>query len=419
MKLTKKTIEAIETTSSRKTYFDDLQAGLALKVTPAGCKSFYFCYRPNKGRSAPKKQIQLGIFPGMTVEQARLKARQLAANVVNGQDPAKELQEVKAAKTVKEALHLFQAEHVSKLKSGTIIAYTAIITNHLIPKLGKLKVKDVTRSDVARLHHEMAATPYLANRTHGVISVFFNWCEETGYIPQNTKPVLNVKKYTEHKRKDFMEEPELAAIGAALDRMEKAYKELQAAGKPLSERQTAIISPQSAAIIRMLIFTGARKTEILSLKWSYLNLEKGLAKLPDSKTGFKVLQLPAPALEVLKGLPKISEFVFPSTSACGYQVNIKDAWKEVMEEAGLTGWRIHDLRHAFASMMVNSGASLPFVGAILGHAQASTTARYAHVAENPARKAAEEAAAKIAASWNKPPVDNGIIPFRPRQAGGE
>ena len=416
MKLTKKMIEVIEVAKTRQTFFDDAQTGLALKVSPTGHKAFYFCFRVGKGRNAPKRQIQLGSFPAMTVEQARLKARQLAAQVVNGHDPVAELREEKEAVSMAEALRFFQEEHVSKLKNGTIISYTAIITNHLIPKLGRLRVKDVTYSDVARLHHEMKDTPYLANRALGVVSVFFNWCERAGYRPRNTNPSLGITKYREHKRLDFMGEAELAAIGAALDRMETAWRGRQVAGQPWPGGQTACVNPQSAAIIKVLIFTGARKNEILSLKWSYLDLEKGLAHLPDSKTGFKVLQLPVPALEVLNDLPQISEFVFPAASACGHQVSLKDAWRDVLKQAGLTGWRVHDLRHSFASMMVNSGVSLPFVGKILGHAQTSTTARYAHVAENPARKAAEEAAAKIAAAWDKATQKDGVIPFRPRQA---
>ena len=150
------------------------------------------------------------------------------------------------------------------------------------------------------------------------------------------------------------------------------------------------------------MFTGARRGEVLALKWAHVDLDMGIARLPDSKTGFKVLQLPAPAVAVLKGLPQISDYVFPADSASGHMVNIKKAWADVLKQSKLTGWRIHDLRHAFASMMVNSGASLPIVGKILGHTQASTTARYAHLEENPARKAAEAAAAKIADVIAKP-----------------
>jgi integrase len=148
--------------------------------------------------------------------------------------------------------------------------------------------------------------------------------------------------------------------------------------------------------------------EILSLEWENIDLEQGVARLQDSKTGFKVLQLPAPALAVLASLPRTAKWVFPGDSASGHMVNIKDAWGEVLGQAGLTGWRLHDLRHAFASMMVNSGASLPIVGKILGHTQASTTQRYAHLEENPARRAEEDAAAKIAAAlkMNRTGKDN-------------
>ena len=166
-----------------------------------------------------------------------------------------------------------------------------------------------------------------------------------------------------------------------------------------------------SAMIRLLMLTGARRGEILSLKWNYIDLEQGIARLPDSKTGFKVLQLPFPAVAILEKLPRLSEYVLPSPAAVGHMVNIKDAWGDVLKQSGLTGWRIHDLRHAFASMMVNSGASLPIVGKILGHTQASTTQRYAHLEENPARKAAEEAAKKIQDALQSKPPKGKVVPF--------
>jgi integrase len=419
MKLTKKMIEVLEVTKARQTFFDDAQTGLALKVSPTGHKAFYFCYRAGKGRGVEKKQIHLGAFPDMTLEQARVKVRQLQGQVFGGQDPAAELKEEKEASSVEAALQVFQDEHIAtKLKGATRRSYTSLIKHRLLPHLGKLRVKDVTYSHAAKIHHEMRDVPYLANRALGLMSVFFNWCERAGYRPRGTNPTAGIVKYRENKRLDYMGEAELSAVGNALDRMEKTWHERQAAGRRRPGELRDAITPQSAAILRLLIFTGARKNEILSLKWGYIDFEKGLAHLPDSKTGFKVLQLPGPALEVLKSLPQINEFVFPTEAACGHQVNVKDAWGDVLQQAGLTGWRIHALRHAFASMRVNRGVSLPMIGTILGHSQASTTARYAHVAENPARKAAEAAAAKIAEAWKRQPP-GGIIPFQPKRAEGE
>ena len=181
-KFTKTALEAFQPTATRQTIYDETTAGLAVRISPSGHKAFYYYYRPSgKGRTESSRKIQLGSFPAMTVEQARLKARQLAAQVVTGHDPVVDLRQGKEAVSMATALRLFQDEHVSKLKSGTILAYTAIIVNRLIPKLGKLRVRDVTYSDLARVHHGMNDTPYLANRTLGVASVFFGWAEKHGY----------------------------------------------------------------------------------------------------------------------------------------------------------------------------------------------------------------------------------------------
>jgi integrase len=206
---------------------------------------------------------------------------------------------------------------------------------------------------------------------------------------------------------------ELSILGDTLSRMEKTWLDRQEGRSP-REKGSAVdaITPQPAAAIRLLMFTGARVGEILSLEWKNIDLDQGTARLPDSKTGFKVLQLPAPAVAVLEGLPQVSEWVFPASSASGHMVNIKDAWGDVLHQAGMDGWRLHDLRHAFASAMVNSGASLPIVGKILGHTQASTTQRYAHLEENPARKAAEVAAAKIAEAMKTPPKRGKVLAFQ-------
>jgi integrase len=244
-----------------------------------------------------------------------------------------------------------------------------------------------------------------------MLSVFFGWCERHGYRERNTNPCDGVTKFKEHKRMDFMGTAEIAILGSTLARMEQTWLERQKTKAKRTSEFVDAITPQAAAAIRLLMLTGARVGEILSLEWSRIDMELGVARLPDSKTGFKVLQLPAAAVAVLESLPQYSEWVFPAESASGHMVNIKDAWGDVLKQASLTGWRLHDLRHAFASMMVNSGASLPIVGKILGHTQASTTQRYAHLEENPARKAAEEAAAQIAKAMQTPPKRGKVVAF--------
>jgi integrase len=396
MKFTKRAVDAIESTNKRQVFFDDDFTGFALRVSETGKKSFYFSYRTGKGRAAEKKWVMLGAFPTMSVEQARQKAKDMAASVQQGIDPAKEIQADKEAKSMKEALQSFLDEHVSKLKPGTIKSYTMIIKKYLIPNFGKLRVKEVIYSDIAKFHHTMQETPYLANRSYAVLSKFFSWCELHGHRERGDSPCRGITKYKELKRQDFIGATELAILGDTLARMEENWIERKTTKEKRTSEFVDTITTQAAAAIRLLMFTGARVGEILSLEWSNIDLEQGTARLPDSKTGFKVLQLPAPALAVLEALPRLGKWVFPADSESGHMVNIKDAWGDVLKQANLSGWRLHDLRHCFASMMVNSGASLPIVGKILGHNNVSTTQRYAHLEQNPARKAAEDAASKIA-----------------------
>lgn len=152
--------------------------------------------------------------------------------------------------------------------------------------------------------------------------------------------------------------------------------------------------------MKILMLTGARCMEILTLKWAYIDRARGIANLPDSKTGAKTLHLPEPVFAILDSLPRLNEYCFPGRHGAGHLVNIKDTWKRLLTTAGLSGWRIHDLRHAFASYAACSGKSLPVIGAILGHTQPATTARYAHLANNPVTQAAEETAATIFRDFN-------------------
>jgi integrase len=277
------------------------------------------------------------------------------------------------------------------------------MNNHIIPALGKIKINEINHKEVAKLHHDLREAPYMANRTVALLSKFFNWCEKNGYREKNSNPAEDLDKYKENKRMDFLKISDIEAIGQSLTALEVLGK----------------VSLMPAAALRLLLLTGARLEEVLSLKWSYLNLETCLANLPDSKTGFKILHLPQPAVEILNSLPKFtSEYVFPSESASGHLSSLRKAWAAVCANAGLSGWRLHDLRHAFASAAVNSGASLPMIGALLGHKNTSTTARYAHVAVNPAHKIAQDTGAEISKALKSSP-HNGILKFIPRgQAEG-
>ena len=402
MKFTKRSVEAIEPADKRQVFFDSELIGFALRVSPNGRKVFYYSYRPGKGRGIEKKWVMIGAFPAWSIEQARNEAKSMAAKVQQGEDPALILREDKSALLMKDALPKFLEDHASKLKPKSAELYCCLADKYLIPAMGQIKAKDITRGHIAKLHKDMEGKPYMANRMIQVSNVFFNWCEDNGFRERASNPCQRIKRYDEQLRKIFMSEAELSLLGDALTKLENAQW----------------INPLATAAVRLLLLTGARRNEILSLRWEYIDAERGIATLPDSKTGFKVLQLSAPALAVLESLPHFDEWVFPADSASGHMMSLQKPWAALLKESGLSGWRLHDLRHAFASMMVNSGASLPIVGKILGHNNVSTTARYAHLEQNPARKAAEDAAEKIAKALQSKPQKGGkVLPFS--KANGE
>jgi len=153
-----------------------------------------------------------------------------------------------------------------------------------------------------------------------------------------------------------------------------------------------------SAAIRLLLLSGCRKTEILSLKWDYVDFERGYLRLPDSKTGQKAVPIGAPALQILHEMPKTSEWVFPALNGNGYLLSLPKAWERVREHAGLKNVRLHDLRHSFASFGAAAGDSLLVIGKILGHKDSKTTSRYAHLSDDPVKSAADRISGTIAAA---------------------
>jgi len=242
-------------------------------------------------------------------------------------------------------------------------------------------------------HHDLRPTPIAANRVLALLTTMFNLAEEWGLRPDGTSPCRHIKKYKEHKRERFLSEQELARLGSTLTKKE------------------GTVPPSVIGAIRLLIFTGARLNEILTLQWVYVDLEQGTARLADSKTGAKTIHLNPPARAVIEGLPhtKDNPYVLPGVRPGSHLANIHHTWFEIRDAAKLENVRLHDLRHAFASFGVSSGLGLPIIGGLLGHTQTATTARYAHLSNDPLKQAAELIGQKISAAMtgtpNAPVVD--------------
>lgn len=396
VRITKRAVDALKVTGARYVVWDADVSGFGVRVGATGGKTYVLKYRIGGGRSARVRWGVIGQHGALTPDQAREIAQRWAADVASGGDPAGDRLEKRKGPTVAELLGEYLENHVAaKNKARTGKDVDRIVHKIISPALGRLKVADVTNADVARFHAGMSRTPYQANRARSVLSKAFNLAETWGYRDRNTNPCADVEKYPEKARERFLSPAEFATLGDVLIRAER--------GEPLpfvkgGQPRTLVVSKWAVAAIRLLIFTGARAySEILAMRWEWIDWQAGRADLPDSKTGKKPVMLPPPALEVLRGLEQ-------PASGKGYVirgghthddpetplVNLKDSWSAIRAAAGMPELRPHDLRHSFASVMVSGGAGLPLIGALLGHRDVKTTARYAHLATDPLKAAADQ-----------------------------
>jgi len=354
--------------------------GFGIRVTANGARSYVLRYTTRAGR---ERTYTIGDATVWRTTQARDKARELRREIDDGGDPLGAIEAERAAPTIGDLIDRFRSEHLPKKRPGTVKDYECLLRVHIQPHFGAhTKVADVRFEDIDALHRKItkAGSPYQANRAITVVSKMFSlaarweWCE--------MNPVRGIEKNREYHRRRYLSSDELVRLTKALSEH--------------PERQIA-------DAIRLLLLTGARKSEVLSMRWA--DVEEGIWSKPPSSTKQKQhhqVPLSAPALQLLADIKKRqqshSEFVFPGNGASGHLVELKSSWREIIKSAGITGLRLHDLRHSYASQLVSGGASLPLIGALLGHSNPNTTARYAHLFHDPLRAATEKVGAVIAAA---------------------
>ena len=257
------------------------------------------------------------------------------------------------------------------------------------------------------MHRSIGQTrPMTANRVVEFIGSVYRFAETCGLVKRGHNPAAQIKAFREQRRERFLTSDEFSRLGDAIREAETTgipwiVDETKPMAKHIPKERVTKIDQYSAAALRLLIFTGARRNEILQLKWEYVDFERGLLLLPDSKTGRKTIVLSAPALAILAGLPRSGPYVMIGADLDRPRHDLNRPWKRIRQRAGLEGVRIHDLRHSFASVAVGGGLGLPIVGKLLGQSSPATTARYAHLDSDPLRRATDAIGAQISAALDR------------------
>ena len=316
--------------------------------------------------------MTIGRHGVLTAEEARKIARQTLGSVSQGKDPAEDRKTRRQAPTMKMLCDDYLERHARPNKRPkSVHDDITMIEGVILPKLGSKKVANVTRRDIETILHGMRETPYKANRVRALLSKMFSLAFAWSWRSDN--PVTGIEKFQEQKRERWLQEDEL---------------------KRLSDVLNAHPNQKCAAIIRLLLLTGARKSEVLNLTWDQIDLKRGVWTKPAHTTKQKRTEHVPLSAEALTVLQEVSEqpwfdavHVFPGVIA-GKPVHcIKKFWSDVRVAAELDPTRIHDLRHTYASHLVSGGISLAIVGRLMGHTQPQTTQRYAHFADDPLREA--------------------------------
>lgn len=396
-KLSKRIIDAALAQSKEYMIWDATNPGFGLRVFPSGKRSYIFQYRAH-GRT---RKYSIGLHGAWTVEQARKKAEALRHEVNQGRDPSAERKALARDISVADLCDAYLKDGCDAKKPSTLATDRGRIERHIKPVLGHLRVKSMTSQDVEGFmnavivgktavtvktkRHGLARVrggKGTAARTMGLLGAIFAYAVKADLRADN--PVHGIRKPKDKHRERFLTREELRRLGCVLDNADILH-----------------INPNAVPVIKLLLLTGCRKSEVLSLQWSEVDFDHSYLLLHDSKTGPRKVTLPTEGVAIIKNQPHISEnpYVFASTSRRGHFVGLQKAWEVIRTEAGLEGVRIHDLRHSFASILAEAGTSLHVISTLLGHRDLRTTQIYAHLVDEARQQATEQAAATITANW--------------------
>jgi integrase len=358
------------------------------KMNPQGARTFVLSYRFD----GYERRFRIGAWPEWSASAARAEAKEIRQHIDRGEDPARARQEWRAAPTMADLAERYKREHLPR-KSEQSRHDDGVMIGHILKHIGAdRRVATIHHGDIVALHRAITDTghPVLANRTVACASRMFSLSlkpmagEDKAWRDQaQGNPCKGIERNPEQAKERFLGSAEIAAVVEGLD----AYGRTSAAD-----------------CIRLIMLTGCRPGEAMLATWEQLDAQPGFWIKPSSHTKQRKehrLPLSAPALQLMAGIRArrgdvaADEYIFPGQRAGQPLQQLRTCWDAVCEHAGLTDVRIYDLRHTFAAMGAGGGLGLPLIGRLLGHTQHRTTQRYAHLADDPLREAADKIAAAI------------------------
>ena len=378
--ISKRTVEALSAEKDT-VYWDDELKGFGVRVYPSGSKVYVV---QGRGPDGPRR-VSVGRHGVVTTDQARRRAARILARIKAGEAQSCAKTEcTEPGPTVAELAERYFREHVAvRCKPNTAKAYRYVVGKYIVPALGSVPIGALDRQHVSNLHYRLRKTPSTANATIATLSRMLNRAEAWGLFPAGRNPCRHVAKYRQRRRERFLTEEEFRRLGLTLTALE-------------AQRQ---VPAHAAGALRLLMLTGCRCNEIVTLRWEDVHLDANEIRLRDSKSGPRVVPLSPAAVRVLADLPRVpgNPWVIAGSKPGSRLPHVTYYWYRVRERAGLGDVRLHDLRHSFASRALALGESLPMIGKLLGHTKMQTTARYAHLARDSVRDAAARVAASIGA----------------------
>ena len=365
--INKRTVDSLKVEGKDVVFWDRDVPGFGIRVYPSGRKIYTVQSRGPDGI----RRVSLGRHGDLTPDRARRQAMATIDRIKRGEEP---VQAAAPVFTVADLAKRYLEAHVDvNCNAHTQGIYRGSLENHILPALGNKAVSKVGRAEVSALHYNLRETPRAANRALMVLSKMFSLAEVWGLASPGGNPCRYVIRYKEGMRERFLTEEEYRRVGAAMCALE-GRGELQS---------------RAAAAFRLLMLTGCRLGEILSLRWDDVDRKAGELRLRDAKTGSRKVALTPVAMRVLSGIPRVgkSPWVFSGKNPKHRLSTLTPYWHFVRKEAEVEDVRIHDLRHSYASRALALGESLTMIGRLLGHTDVGSTARYAHLARDAERVA--------------------------------